>query len=272
MDSHKSLPSIKIQLSDFLLLCAVLFFIPAIIVKISFKILSYFAISYDTSLVISGIIQDIAMLAIIYGAYQSLKFPKIAFNPIRKIDTIVYGCKEFVRISIYAFLGNLFGFAVFYLIYFIFGVTCPSEEQYLIQKLQESDSTSFIISTGVLCVITAPIVEEIVFRYFLYRSLKNFCSLQSAMLWSAIIFAILHGNAGCLFGLIAVGYGLAMIYEKYGSIIPCICAHGLFNLFTILVTLNIPSEFIFNELEKYNQDNIYDSSNVTPQITTANKK
>ena len=130
---------LEIKNSDFLLLCAVLCFIPAVIVKFTFKILSLFSISPDVAIVISGAFQDFSMAIIIYCAYKAWKLPKISFLPIRKIDVLFRGFIEFIRVSCYAFFGNLIGFAVFFLLYTLFGINPPLDDQYLIQQLKEEE-------------------------------------------------------------------------------------------------------------------------------------
>jgi membrane protease YdiL (CAAX protease family) len=90
-------------------------------------------------------------------------------------------------------------------------------------------SLAVIILTGVAMCFSAPIVEEIFFRGFLYRSLRNRMAVVPAALIIAIIFGLGHTQYALLerpqqamFGFIA-----CLLYERSGSLLPGIALHML---------------------------------------------
>jgi membrane protease YdiL (CAAX protease family) len=108
------------------------------------------------------------------------------------------------------------------------------EEQPLLELLHfqlthERQLISIIVST----VILAPIVEELIFRYFLYRVCKSWLSSSKAMLLVAFIFALLHFNLMAFVPIFVMGIFLVHFYERHGNLIPCMIVHGLFNCISV---------------------------------------
>jgi membrane protease YdiL (CAAX protease family) len=90
-------------------------------------------------------------------------------------------------------------------------------------------STLVIVLTGVALCLSAPIVEEIFFRGFLYRSLRNRLPVLPAALIIGVVFALGHTQYPLVerpqqaaFGIIA-----CLLYERSGSLLPGIALHVL---------------------------------------------
>ena len=75
----------------------------------------------------------------------------------------------------------------------------------------------------------APFFEEIIFRGFLYSSLKMKWGIFPAILVSAFVFAFIHFDKGGALMLFALGPVLAVSYERSRSLLPAMIAHGLWN-------------------------------------------
>jgi membrane protease YdiL (CAAX protease family) len=87
-----------------------------------------------------------------------------------------------------------------------------------------------------LIVIAAPISEEICFRGMLYGGLREQLPPLGAALIAGLIFGGLHALTGvtAVPPLIFFGFVLALLYEKTGSIWPCILLHMLNNSVALL--------------------------------------
>lgn len=85
----------------------------------------------------------------------------------------------------------------------------------------------------------APFFEEIVFRGFLYASLKTKWGIFPALLISSLVFAGIHFDKGGALMLAALAPVLAVSFERNRSLIPSMIAHGLWNggSFAMAVTL-----------------------------------
>lgn len=86
-------------------------------------------------------------------------------------------------------------------------------------------------------VIVAPIAEEVIFRGCIYRFLKSKLRPHAAMLISAVVFGFIHGNLMAFVPLTFVGFLLAYEYEKERNLLVPIFYHGIFNFFTLSVTI-----------------------------------
>ena len=93
---------------------------------------------------------------------------------------------------------------------------------------------------AVILAVSVAVLEELLFRGFLYQSLK-FKSVEAAAVISSVVFGLLHlvrllDGASVSFVLcqsalsVAVGYLLAALFEKSKSLLPCIALHAAFNL------------------------------------------
>jgi membrane protease YdiL (CAAX protease family) len=87
-----------------------------------------------------------------------------------------------------------------------------------------------------LIVIAAPISEEICFRGMLYGGLRERLPRLAAALLAGLIFGGLHALTGvtAVPPLIFFGFVLALLYERTGSIWPCILLHMLNNSVALL--------------------------------------
>lgn len=100
--------------------------------------------------------------------------------------------------------------------------------------LQEKSFWLLIYSTTMV-VILGPVVEEIFFRGFTYNAIKKKWGVRPAMVLTAVVFAGLHANLIGFLPIAALGFLLAYVYEKTGSLIPSITIHILHN--GLMVTL-----------------------------------
>ncbi|MGC1165579.1 MAG: CPBP family intramembrane glutamic endopeptidase [Solirubrobacterales bacterium] len=87
-----------------------------------------------------------------------------------------------------------------------------------------------------LIVFAASISEEICFRGMLYGGLRERLPRVAAALLAGLIFGGLHALTGvtAVPPLIFFGFVLALLYERTGSIVPCILLHMLNNSVALL--------------------------------------
>jgi len=91
----------------------------------------------------------------------------------------------------------------------------------------------------VLLLLTAscivPAAEETIFRGLLFRGLRAQWGLLAGMTISSAIFALGHLDVLAAPPLFIFSLGLAWSVERTGSLLPAAIAHGLFNLFPLLL-------------------------------------
>ena len=109
-------------------------------------------------------------------------------------------------------------------------------EQEMVIELKKDIYKNFFSNLFIIIII-APIFEEIVFRGFFYKALKNFTPFIQSSLISSIVFSLIHKNILSFTILFTLSLFLTWIYERTNSILYPILAHSLFNLITFLFIL-----------------------------------
>lgn len=91
----------------------------------------------------------------------------------------------------------------------------------------------FSISGLLSYAVLVPIAEEIVFRGILYGWLRLDMSPTASLVISSIVFGLCHGVGLNGVMTLLLGIGLAVLYEKSGSIVPGIVVHMINNAFSV---------------------------------------
>lgn len=113
----------------------------------------------------------------------------------------------------------------------------PVKLQDLANLFATTDSPPLLLALTFMAIVVAPLGEELLFRAGCFRIARRFLPRWLALLVSAIAFASLHLSAIHFVPLVVLGIIFALAYEKSGSLLVPVVAHGLFNLNSILMLL-----------------------------------
>ncbi len=99
-------------------------------------------------------------------------------------------------------------------------------------QLDLSDPNAVVLAiTAIGVVIIAPLAEEMFFRGFVFQAFRRRLPLAVAGIASGALFMLAHAPFWIIFpSIFTLGLVLAWLFERRGSIVPCIVAHALFNL------------------------------------------
>lgn len=114
------------------------------------------------------------------------------------------------------------------------------EAQDAVRAFRDSGDTAARIVLVVAAVIVAPLVEELLFRGFIYGVIKRFTDAWFAALCSALLFAVVHLHVGSLLPLAVLALLLCAAYELSGSLLVPMLLHALFNLTSLALLLLFP--------------------------------
>ena len=92
---------------------------------------------------------------------------------------------------------------------------------------------------GASVVVFAPLFEEILFRGFLYRNLRDALGPGLAMVTTGLLFGVAHLDPILILPLAGLGTLLAFLFETTGSLLVPIAVHSLWNLCQLLVVFVI---------------------------------
>ncbi len=175
------------------------------------------------SVLISGVVKALSMAA---GAgavwhYFVKETPVIAMPKGRKKD-----------IGILFILGGCAALAV-NILFSMIGFTGSSATY---EQVAEKQFALPIWAGIILYGIVSPLAEEIVFRGIVYNRMHRQYGKWIAIIGSALLFGVYHGNAvQALYGFI-LGVLIAVLYEKYGSFAVPVILHSAANVFVYVVT------------------------------------
>ncbi len=95
----------------------------------------------------------------------------------------------------------------------------------------------------IAAVILAAIIEEMLFRGLLLRTLEARIDTTNAILISALLFAVIHMNPWWAVQILILGVILGVLSWRTKSIVPCIIVHGINNTLS-LVMMNLEAEHL----------------------------
>lgn len=100
-------------------------------------------------------------------------------------------------------------------------------------QLGTSDGFVAALAFSLAAIVVAPVAEEIFFRGFVYRALRNRVRVWSACAINAIVFSLVHvqylATPLVLVVIAAFAVGACLAYEATGSIFVPIAIHAAFN-------------------------------------------
>ena len=114
----------------------------------------------------------------------------------------------------------------------------PGEEQGLTPEGWDSSRAVPFLANALLVAVFVPIVEELMFRGLGFSLLAPY-GVATAIVGTAVLFALGHG---VVFGVpifLFMGLGLAFIRHRMDSVYPTILMHGLFNALALVLAVTL---------------------------------
>jgi len=171
----------------------------------------------------------------------------VTFLKLRGFDVVALG--GFLKISFFRTLstGAILLFFAYPLILWsdiitqrLFGGS--STRQSIVEFFSGSRTMDQRIMIIIFAIAIAPVIEELLFRFFLYNVLKRYFGRFLGVVSSALLFAAAHAHFPSFVPLFVLGSCFAIAYEWSGSILVAMTMHSLFNSLT-LTALAFPEIF-----------------------------
>lgn len=190
--------------------------------------------SEGTSLVLIGLTFEVALAGatLLWVGLRHRAVPALRLGSPRPLREAVRGALAGV---------GIFGFTVLVVAPLLYGllgivtgepVTAPQQE-----VLPANPSAWHVAVGGVVVVLLAPVGEELFFRGLLFGALRGRWRFASSAALSAAVFAVFHVLPLLMPLMFVVGYALAWLYERRGSLVVPMAAHAAFNVvgYTLIV-------------------------------------
>lgn len=116
----------------------------------------------------------------------------------------------------------------------------PEGEQETLEQLGSDRGTGYLVASAIMVIVLAPVVEEVFFRGFMYRALRNRWSPLVSATAVGIIFGSIHYSGPETLELLPVlaflGAMFCWLYEVTGSLYPAIAVHVVNNTLAFTTT------------------------------------
>jgi len=123
----------------------------------------------------------------------------------------------------------------------IFSITKRHDTENAIALLQQMKTPLDKIGFFILACILAPMIEELIFRVFLFNALTRYASIAVAIVVSGLVFGIVHALGAASAQLVTVsiplalgGMVLAFVYARTRNYWANVTTHGLFNSISVI--------------------------------------
>jgi uncharacterized protein len=125
-------------------------------------------------------------------------------------------------------------FVAFYVVTLVWvsALGANPDDTKLPDELGVKDSTVALLAVAFLVSVVAPVAEEFFFRGFFFTALRGWKGLWPAAILTGLVFGGIHvGSAEAVFlpPLAFFGFALCLVYQRTGSLYPCMALHCMNN-------------------------------------------
>lgn len=120
----------------------------------------------------------------------------------------------------------------FFVLSVVVGNFFPGQDNEMMRMINSSRLTLFTMAA--LAILTAPLIEEIVYRGIVYSALQRSITPWPAVIVTTFLFAIVHvpqylGSPATIGLLLVLSLILSIMRMKTGNLWPCVVFHTIFN-------------------------------------------
>lgn len=161
------------------------------------------------------------------------------------LQTISWGRPSLLEwIYAIALAGLMTGAAI------VFEKLLPSRETSLDKLLKLGYSVRLML--GALAVLSAPLVEEVVYRGVLYAGVERDLGKTAGVVVVTFLFALVHafqywGSIAALTAIITLSLALTLLRALTGKLAPCVVAHLVYNGIQVAALLSAPDNAANNQ-------------------------
>ena len=132
--------------------------------------------------------------------------------------------------------------ASFALLYVFQLLDITPQKQILVNQMLEAVQDRPLVFAGLAfsAIVLAPVTEEILFRGYMYRFLRDRYTVAKSSLVSSAVFALIHQSVHAFVPLLLLSLILTFVYERSGKILAPILFHAFYNAHTVGLILLQP--------------------------------
>ena len=115
-----------------------------------------------------------------------------------------------------------------------------SQDQQAVAMLRQLHDPRLLVAFALFACVLAPLMEETIFRVFLFNATRRYWGFWAGAIISGICFGLAHGDPIAALPLALGGIVLAFVYYRTQNAFASMLTHGLFNAYTILALILAP--------------------------------
>lgn len=119
-----------------------------------------------------------------------------------------------------------------YLVSYVNDLALHPEQQDIVEAFPPT--AGGIVLFALVAVVMAPLAEELYFRGFLFKGFANSWGWVWGAVVSGVFFSLAHLQLTLFFPLFGLGFALAWVYQRTGSLWTSIALHAVFNGISVL--------------------------------------
>ncbi|HEX5081647.1 MAG TPA: CPBP family intramembrane glutamic endopeptidase [Blastocatellia bacterium] len=121
----------------------------------------------------------------------------------------------------------------------------PHQETDLEKVLKMGLAARVVVAA--LAVMTAPFIEEIVYRGVIFSTIEGLMGKAAAVIFVTLLFALVHvpqywGSVATIAAILSLSFVLTLLRAWTGKLLPCVVTHLVFNGIQAVVLLLAPQQ------------------------------
>lgn len=187
------------------------------------------------------ILEGLTILPALFLVYIK-KWPVLQTFRIKKISWSVAGITAIIGLGVSTVVDEIDR---------LIQLILPMDNQ-LLEALEETvsfQSMNEFIPLFIAAVIMAGIIEEMLFRGILLRTLESRMDVTNAVIISALLFTVIHMNPWWAVQILILGVILGVLSWRTKSIIPGIIVHGINNTLSLVMMNQDVENFSWYEMQ-----------------------
>ena len=192
----------------------------------------------DTQMVEAALLTIVILAVIIGGIFGALSARDIRWREVFGLDRVgPLGVVSRAVLLLACALPLVGGASLLSRLLLAAGGSQDDSAQEMVRFLEAGGSHPARLVVAGSAVFLAPVVEEFIFRGYLYGVVRRYAGVTVGILFNATLFAAIHVHLPSFGGLFVLAVCLTLAYEWSGSIFIPITMHALFNLTSVLALL-----------------------------------
>lgn len=179
------------------------------------------------------LIYNFGIISLILAYYSRIR--QLSLDSVLGLKRLPFWKIMLWGVCMYLLIAVVLGFMQFHYVSYLDNLGIKTEVlQDSAKSFVSTPNLEYRILFILTAVVAAPLMEELVFRGFLYPVIKRYTDVWFALIFVSLLFGAIHLHLQSLPLLAMLGLILNLAYERTGCLWVPIIIHGIFNSATLI--------------------------------------